>query len=294
MSKIPMDADILPPSNDHIFKTILTHPSAEPVRKDVVSAAINRPVVSIRVLNNELPVADDEEKRERLDVNCTIDGGDQVDVEMQSVRMEEVLEGYVNFFNKYIYYLTDLHSSQKSAGVKYYDLVRTYQVTFSGYTVLPDRPDFVNRISLRFPDGDQLSDQINMVIIELSKLDAVLKKPVEEMTSLEMWAVFFRYVQDVNHRELINRIISVKKEIAMAAELLMSISKDQEERARFMSRKKFETDLTSNLLTAEARGEARGEIRGRLAVAAKMKEEGIEMSVIMKVTGLSLKEVLNA
>jgi hypothetical protein len=38
----------------------------------------------------------------------------------------------------------------------------------------------------------------------------------------------------------------------------MDISKDQEERARFMSRRKFETDLTSNLLTAEARGEARG------------------------------------
>jgi len=43
MPKIPIDADILPPSNDHIFKTILTHPNAEPVRMDVVSAAINRP-----------------------------------------------------------------------------------------------------------------------------------------------------------------------------------------------------------------------------------------------------------
>jgi len=132
--------------------------------------------------------------------------------------------------------------------------VRTYQVTFSGYTVLPDRPDFVSRVSLRFPNGEQLSDQVNMVIIELSKLDSVLKKPVEEMTPLEMWSIFFRYVPDVKYRELINRIIDIKKEIGMAAELLMSISKDQEERARFMSRKKFETDWTSNILTAEARG----------------------------------------
>jgi predicted transposase YdaD len=86
----------------------------------------------------------------------------------------------------------------------------------------------------------------------------------------------------------------------------MDISKDQEERARFMSRRKFETDLTSNLLTAEARGEARGlkegeargeargEKRSRLAMAAKMKEEGIEISVIMRVTALSVDEILNA
>jgi len=288
--KIPIDADILPPSNDHIFKTILTHPSADPVRMDVVSAAIDRPVVGIRVLNNELPVADDEEKRERLDVNCTIDGGDQVDVEMQSVRMEEVSGGYVNFFNKYIYYLTDLHSSQQSAGVKYYDLVRTYQVTFSGYTVLPDRPEFVSRVSLRFPNGEQLSDQVNMVIIELSKLDGILKKPVEEMTPLEKWSIFFRYVPDVRHRELINRIIETKEEVGMAAELLMGISKDQEERARFMSRKKFETDLTSNIMTAETRGE----IRGLLAVAARMKAKGIDINTIIEVTGLSVTEVLNA
>ncbi|GBU21368.1 hypothetical protein R80B4_01257 [Fibrobacteres bacterium R8-0-B4] len=34
----------------------------------------------------------------------------------------------------------------------------------------------------------------------------------------------------------------------------MNISKDQEERARFMSRRKFETDQTSNILTAATRG----------------------------------------
>jgi predicted transposase/invertase (TIGR01784 family) len=84
----------------------------------------------------------------------------------------------------------------------------------------------------------------------------------------------------------------------MAAELLMNISKDAEERARFMSRRKFETDLTSNILTAEARGEMRGEARGRvgerLAVAAKMKSKGIDINTIIEVTGLSVDEVLKA
>jgi hypothetical protein len=33
----------------------------------------------------------------------------------------------------------------------------------------------------------------------------------------------------------------------MAAELLMSVSRNADERARLMSRKKFETDMTSNI-----------------------------------------------
>jgi len=72
------------------------------------------------------------------------------------------------------------------------------------------------------------------------------------------------------------------------------IINEKEERARFMSRKKFETDWTSNILTAEARGREEGQIAERLAMAAKMKEEGIEIGVIMRVTGLSVNEVLNA
>lgn len=44
----------------------------------------------------------------------------------------------------------------------------------------------------------------------------------------------------------------------MAGNLLMSISQDERERAIFRSRRKFQTDLQSDLATAEDRGERRG------------------------------------
>ena len=47
----------------------------------------------------------------------------------------------------------------------------------------------------------------------------------------------------------------------MAAALLQEISQDERERARALSRKKFETDLYSNLHTAERRGVLMGEQR---------------------------------
>ena len=295
MAKLPAGIEILPPSDDRIFKTLLTHPDAKPVLINVVSAVIERTVIDVQIRNIEPPVMDINEKAERFDVNCVIDSGDQVDVEMHSSRIEEITEGHKSFLNKSIYYMTDLHSSQKSKGVKYYDFVRTYQVTFCEYTIFPQWPDFVSRFSMCRPNGEQVSDQINMVVIEMSKLGSILKKPVEELTLLEMWTLFFNFAPDLKYRDIINKVIDVKEEIGMASALLMEISKDEHERALFRSRRMAETDAISNLLTAEARGEARGvaqgEIRGISKVALNMKKEGMPIEAIARLTNLSAQEI---
>ena len=115
--------------------------------------------------------SDTHEKNERLDVNCILDNGDQADVEMHGSRILEIGAGHTNFINKYIYYLTDLHSSQNSKGVKYHELARTFQITFCDYTIYPNRKDFITRAAMRTPEGEQITDQINFILIELSKLN---------------------------------------------------------------------------------------------------------------------------
>jgi len=289
MVQIPSGADLLPPSDDHIFKTLLTNPNAGAVLKSVISAVLERPVTAVQIRNNELPVSDDDEKNERLDVNCVVDGGDQVDVEMQaSHRVERSDDEYLSFINKSVYYLTDLHSSQKSKGVKYRDMVRTYQVTFCTHPVFPDWPEFVNRISLRRSNGVQISDQINMVIVEMSKLQGLLKRPPESLTWLETWSVFFKFAPEPEHRDFINKIIALKEEVAMATELLMEISQDEHERARLRSRRMAEHDRYSDMATAEERGE----IRGKLEIARKLKAEGKNVDYIANLTGLTVDDIL--
>jgi len=262
MALLPMNEDILPPSEDYIFKTLLTHPDTKPALIDLIATVIGQEmddIVDVQILNNELPATDTDEKNERLDVNCVLRNGTQVNVEMQGSQIEEPYNcGNENFIGKYIYYLTDLHSSQKSKGVKYYDLARTYQVTFSTYTIFPNRAGYITVSNMRTQEGELISDRINMVIIELSKLGEVLKKPVAEMSSIEMWSAFLGYAADPSHRILINEMIERKEALGMASRVLMNISKDDHERAKFRSRRKFETDLTSNILTAEYRGELRG------------------------------------
>lgn len=298
MGLLPMEADILPPSDDRVFKLILTSPEAKPVLIDLISSIIKRKVVDVVVRNNEIPPEDTKEKAERLDVNCYIDDDSQVDLEMQASRIEEDSDGqHRNLKGKSVYYLCDLHSSQPAKGIRRYDtLARTYQVTFCSYTVFPERESYVNSFSLRHDeDNEQLCNAIQVVYVELSKLQEIIKKSVGDMTDLEKWAVFFRYADEPSHRETVNEVIASKEVLQMAGNLLMSISQDERERAVFRSRRMYQTDLRSNLATAEDRGVQRGRAEGRVERNIEIARQALQMKMsaadIAKLTGLTYEEV---
>jgi len=265
----------------------MTHPEAKPVLIDVLCATMDRHVIDVVVRNNDLHISDDNETVERVDVTCTIDGSDPMDLEMHGSRIEELDGGHKSFINKYIYYLTDLHSAQKSKGVKYHELARTYQITFCNYTIYPQREDYITRASMRAADGEQITDQISFILVELSKLDEILKKPVDKLTPLEMWSIFFKFAPDVKQRDVVNKVIAEKGEIAMAGALLMEISQDERERARARSRRMFETDKFHN----EAVIKERAENRIKLEMARAMKVEKEPFEKIVKYTGLTLAQV---
>ena len=256
MGLLPMDIEILPPYDDRIFKAFLTLPGSEPALKFVASAIINRPVVNVLVRNAELPVTDTEEKAERFDLNCVIDDDTQADIEMQSSRMKEEKDGnHSNLRARSIYNLCDLHSSQSSKGKSYDELVRSYQVMFCGYTVFPERASFINPFSMRHDmDNGLLHDSVRVLYIELSKLNEILKKPVEQMTDMERFSVFLRYAENPDYREIVNKVIESKEGLAVAGELLMSISKDERERAIFRNRRIAIADQESNMITARREG----------------------------------------
>ena len=290
MGLLPMGADILPPSDDRVFKLILTDPKAKPGLIKLISAIIGRNVVDVELHPNELPPENIAEKAERFDVNCKIDDGSQINLEMQASRLQEDAGGqHKNLKGKSIYYLADLHSSQPSKGLQRYDrLSRTYQITFCSYTVFANQANYVNSFSLRHDKtGELLSDAIQIVFVELSKLKGLLDKPVNEMTVLDKWSLFLQYAPDQEHREKVNEVIESEEVLQMAGNLLMSISQDEWERASFRSRRKFQTDLQSDLATAEDRGRRDSKIE----IARNALHMGMAVDDIVKLTGLAHDEI---
>ncbi|MCL2009150.1 MAG: hypothetical protein FWG71_01220 [Synergistaceae bacterium] len=71
----------------------------------------------------------------------------------------------------------------------------------------------------------------------------------------------------------------------MAGELLMSVSKDERERAIFRSRRMYQSDLDSNIATAED--------RRALAIALNLLGMNMPLDQVVTATGLTRKEVEN-
>ena len=301
--------ELLPPSEDGVFKTLLTHPDAEPVLRDVIESFLGFSVVKVEVRNVELPISDINEKRERFDVNCSIDDGSQAEIEMQSQAMEgdsgRIDHDIVK--SRSIYYLCDLHAKQAGRGKRYDKLLRSFQITFCGYTVFPENEDFISRFSFRNEKGKELSNAVGIVFIELLKLSDIIKKPVEDMTGEEQWSIFFAYGGDKDHIDLIDKLCTSRSGIKMAKELLSTISSDERELALYRSRRRYEMDMEHNRAVWVDEGLEKGLEKGReegreeglekgreetrVEIAKNLLETKLPLEEIVKVTGLTLQEL---
>jgi predicted transposase/invertase (TIGR01784 family) len=293
--------ELLPPSEDGIFKTLLTHEDAKPVLRDVIASILNIPVAEATVRNGELPISDIGEKRERFDVNCKTADGKQIDVEMQAepMRGDSVETGCANLKNRAVYYLCDLHASQEGRGTDYGELMRSFQITLCDFTVFPKKKEFVSRFFFRDEAGEALSEAAGIVFVELSKLKTAMRKPVSEMTPAEMWAIFFGHADEPKHAKLLREIRKTKEEIEMAHKILTNISKDEKERAHYRSRKMFRTDMEHSMAVSRKEGMAKGiekgiekgMEKGKVEVAKNALALRLPVEQIEALTGFSREEI---
>jgi len=75
----------------------------------------------------------------------------------------------------------------------------------------------------------------------------------------------------------------------MAGKTLLTVSKDERERARMMSEYKYITDHQSNVVEAEQRGEKRGE---KLGWEKGKKEGAFEVIDLLK-SGVPVEEIIS-
>ena len=66
MGLLPIEADILPPTDDRIFKSILISPEAKPFLMKLIAGLIGRNVVDVTVHTTSCPSATQEKKENGL------------------------------------------------------------------------------------------------------------------------------------------------------------------------------------------------------------------------------------
>ncbi|GHU06182.1 hypothetical protein FACS1894147_12910 [Spirochaetia bacterium] len=296
MGKITFDEtdDIIDICQDNVFKAVFTKDSPESERAMLgfLSQFTGHKISAITIVANEPPIDNLRDRQIRFDINCEEDGGRPINVEMtmepddfESVRLE--------------FHVGKLFTGQdiRGKGKTFNDLKLTYQISILVKKILFNDDDIVHCFEYYDPKRQMsLGGRSRIITVELKKLDKTIEKPVEQMTEQERWAVFFRYIKDPKKRQIINQIIEAQEDIAMAGQVLRTISRDKVERARLMSEYKFETDHQSKMVQAERRGRAEGEAIGekRGEKRGQKRGEAIGENRIIELlkSGKSMEEII--
>ena len=79
----------------------------------------------------------------------------------------------------------------------------------------------------------------------------------------------------------------------MEGDQMLTISQEERERAVLRSRRMYQTDLQSNLATAEDRGRREGRREMSIEIAKRMMTMGLPHDEIMEATGLTSEDLDN-
>ena len=224
----------------------------------LVSALIGRLVTVSSINTNEPPIDNLRDRQIRFDINCRAENGELVNVEM-SLNPDSFEPVRLEFHAGKLFTGQDI----RGTGRTYDDLKEAYQIAIlARERFFPDEV-FLHTFEYYDPVNTMpLNGRSRIITMELSKLEKVVEKPAGEMSEQESWAVYFAYLTDRNKRQKINEIVEKAEGIAMASEVLSTISKDEIERARLMSELKYELDTQSRLAYAEQKGHQEGRKEG--------------------------------
>jgi len=302
------DDDIIDIRKDNIFKAVFargTEPSMIALSK-LVSALIGREVEIENIVANEPSVDNVRDRQLRFDINCRAENGELVNVEMcfypkpfEPVRLE--------FHAGKLFIGQDIRGKDK--GYNY--LKRAYQIAIMANRRFFENESFYHSFEYYDPENKiSLGGKTRIITLELSKLEKVVEKSVNEMDTKEHWAVFLEYLTDTSKRDIINEILEREEGIAMAGKVVQTISRDEEERARIMRDEKILLDWYSEMayakqekqrLIEETRREAQaqglqegrqqGMQQGMQQVARNLLSEGLPIEVIQRTTGLSTETI---
>jgi predicted transposase/invertase (TIGR01784 family) len=269
--RFELSDDLIDICLDNVFKAVFTRdtPESRGALSALLTAVIGRQLTVIALALNEPPVSDIHDRQIRFDISCKTEDGELINVEM-SFNPDTFELKRLEYHVGKLYSTQDIRGQNKTFG----DLKATYQVAFLVNRHFFTDKDFIHEFEYYdIKRKVSLGGLTRIFTLELAKLESVVVKPVAEMTAPERWTVFCRYLTDKTKREKINEILEQEEGIAMAGQVLLTISKDEVERARLLSEYKYIVDTQSKVVQAKREGEAEGFVKGEKKGEAKKQAE---------------------
>ena len=196
-----------------------------------------------------------DDKETEFDIKATLDDGSIIDVEIQ-------VEPHANFKRRLVYYGSELMGHSMQSGDSYSKLKKCIVISILNFNLIDEKEteEFHNTFVFKEKDRNfMLTDILSIVTLEMTKLK---EKPIRQMTDVERWLNYIKYVGNPEYKALTDEIVEESEGIRMANELLKEVSSDQEMREAILSREHYRKKMATMLEDALAEGEKRGLVEG--------------------------------
>ena len=225
--------ELLPLTDDYIFKRVFAYKGNESVLKDFLEALLKIEIKGIKITNPEIIPYEKGEKRGLLDIKAEINDGTMLDVEMQMKNERNTEERATEYMGKMI-------SEQLQVGEDYQNLKKSIVIFITNYNFLKrnsyhsvgrmkfDKTIEDEYVNMGYDEEDEVASKyIEVHYIELPKFK---KKELSKFTKLDQWMCIF-----TQNKEGIMLAEKENKEIKRAINTLDFLSKDPKERERHNS-----------------------------------------------------------
>ena len=225
--------ELLPLTDDYIFKRVFAYKGNESVLKDFLEALLKIEIKGIKITNPEIIPYEKGEKRGLLDIKAEINDGTMLDVEMQMKNERNTEERATEYMGKMI-------SEQLQVGEDYQNLKKSIVIFITNYNFLKrnsyhsvGRMKFDKTIEDEYVNmGYEIEDEVASKYIDVHyiELPKFKKKELSKFTKLDQWMCIF-----TQNREGIMLAEKENKEIKRAINTLDFLRKDPKERERHNS-----------------------------------------------------------
>ena len=270
--------ELLKPRYDIVFQALFQGNKYN-ITQGLISDILGEPIEIIDIkADNTLLKKYPNDKAGRLDLKTKFKDGTICQIEMQMTDEH-------NTIKRILYYWSRSYAEQLKRGDFYKDLKETIGIIITNYEIkeLEGMEELYIKWQIMETKWGKriLIDDLELRIIEIPKAERILEREIHNR--IAQWLTF---INDPN-TERVEEIMKENEEVKKAKSVLHVMSKDEELQRLAELREKWDLDERSARQSALDEGKQKTKIE----IAKKLKNMGMEIEEIKRITELSKEEI---
>ena len=252
-TKRPNPTALLSPLYDSTFKGIFTQETEDSnlALQSFICAVLGRNVKNVILKPNEPPKDVPGQKGMSYDISVEFDNGELSDIEMQAWK-----ESYDYGIRSEIQAARLLNNNAKKG--EEWNSSKIYQISILNFHYEKDDIKEMAWYTMKNESGKRLKDRQNIIFIDLENIRKKFGTPVNELTSVEKWGLFFSYIDKDKNAAYMSELVRCEKGIMAAENTVRDMSEADDNWFIQNSRFIYERDRNTLINNAERRGREEG------------------------------------